>query len=307
MADKPQTPPINLEQASRALAAARNLPRLSEREIKALQESQRILSAVRNDVLASVMKSGEFLTPYLRQVAASYRIHIASSLPLLQENFLRQQWLEAARQTVASMEYSKKTIEEAGKALAELGWWIHPEWDLPALRDIIKAHGEGKHKEIEDAILGYFDGEKLDQMLSTWQANPNLKNRMHILKDAMWAHKQGKYTLSVPALLSQIEGIVIEDAGKTGKIRGKHVVKVLRQQLAQDLDPQRVISFWLSSPVLLFLEQLLKARFKWGQTKRARLGRDPILHGFFVDYATPALSLKLILLVDFLQEALRKP
>lgn len=218
---------------------------------------------------------------------------------------LTKAWIELAQRTQQFIEYSKETIEEAGKILLSLGWWIHPDWTIPSLRDIINAHKKGKDKEIEKAIIDYFNEQKLNKIQKNWKSNAKIKSRIHILEDAIWAHKQSKYTLSVPALLPQVEGIVIENSGKKGKIIGyEKIVKIFKQRLGKELDEKKV-SFMLSFPVFKFVEGLLTENFKWGQKERPKVARTPILHGFFVNYDTQSFSLKLILLIDFIQNLIK--
>lgn len=71
--------------------------------------------------------------------------------------------------------------------------------------------------ELDSAILDYFrreDYTPLSNMVASW--NPRFENRHHILEDALWAHKLGYYTLSVPTLAAQFEGIIRERTEEYG-------------------------------------------------------------------------------------------
>lgn len=194
-----------------------------------------------------------------------------------------------------------KTMSEAEIVLLELGWWIYPDWTIPALKNIIDAHKAGKDKEIEESIVDYFDKNVLNEMLKRWKTNNKFSTRIQVLEDAIWAHEMGKYTLSVPALLPQIEGIINENSGKKGKITHTECVKILKDYRDKKVK-LKPTSFFYPLAALMFAENLLKEAFEWG--KPSRKGRSPILHGHNVGYDDKVFSLKLILLIDFLQNLL---
>lgn len=65
------------------------------------------------------------------------------------------------------------------------------------------------HKELDAALGEYFrrdDHAALSEMVHKW--DEHFVPRQHIFHDALWAHKQGRYTLSIPALAAQVEGIL---------------------------------------------------------------------------------------------------
>ncbi len=69
---------------------------------------------------------------------------------------------------------------------------------------------EEVRRELDQAIPEYFrrdDYAPLSEMVASWH-DEHFEERHHIFEDALWAHKQGRYTLSIPALAVQIEGIV---------------------------------------------------------------------------------------------------
>jgi hypothetical protein len=59
--------------------------------------------------------------------------------------------------------------------------------------------------------MGYYQRDNykyLIEAVQSWESHPLFVPRMHILKDALQAHCRGLYTLSVPALINQIEGVL---------------------------------------------------------------------------------------------------
>lgn len=68
---------------------------------------------------------------------------------------------------------------------------------------------EEVRQELDGALGEYFrrdDHAALSKMVSKW--GEHFTARQYIFRDALWAHEQGRYTLSIPALAAQVEGIL---------------------------------------------------------------------------------------------------
>jgi len=200
--------------------------------------------------------------------------------------------------------YVTKTAKEADVILIDMGWWILPDWTVTNIFDVVSLHKEGKKKEIEKQIMSFFNNKKLNMMLKEWKQNPLLKSRMHILKDAIWAHNKGKYTLSVPALLPQLEGIMVEGLELTGRVPYKELKESFKEKLKTP--EENFISITKSSGYRI-IEKYISEKFEWGQpTSLKAVGRHTILHGHHTNYNRKKTSLKLILLIDYVQKVLKK-
>jgi hypothetical protein len=73
-------------------------------------------------------------------------------------------------------------------------------------------------RELDRAILGYFrrdDHAPLSNMVGEWQEH--FEDRHHIFEDALWAHKQSRYTLSIHTLAAQVEGIIRDLTKEDGR------------------------------------------------------------------------------------------
>lgn len=98
------------------------------------------------------------------------------------------------------------------------GWSEVPldDMDLGEFSGLIQTLAEGREtseeevrKELDAALGEYFrrdDHAALSKMVHKW--GEHFAARQHIFRDALWAHKQGRYTLSIPALAAQVEGIL---------------------------------------------------------------------------------------------------
>jgi hypothetical protein len=200
-----------------------------------------------------------------------------------------------------------------GMALSEAFPLVERLWDKPE---------EQVRRELDVAIPAYFrrdDYAALRELVEAWQ--PRFGDRRRTFEDALWAHECGRYTLSIPALAVQIEGIVRDLVGDRKEGSG------WRAKFLDDLGHDR------KSPPLpsrtedlpVFLELPAYERFQSVEEVRryftlvrvqelfdradfsdpessSVVNRNVILHGVFESYGE-AESLKLFFVLDLLHEA----
>ena len=144
------------------------------------------------------------------------------------------------------------------------------------------------HLKRERLIEAYRRSTKEDHVLA-WikdaAANfPSFGPRCTILNDAVRAHYQGLYTLSVPILFAQIEGILRDIGGLAPKDDLKPTIK-------RDWDSRTLFAMTDGAAMFnAFLHKLYE-----GQRASGDLNRNPVLHGTDVGYGTLENSLILIL------------
>jgi AraC-like DNA-binding protein len=82
------------------------------------------------------------------------------------------------------------------------------EYTLPEIRELLL----DSDKSAIDVYYEIFSNrENLDKLLQQWKKNPHFtEERMEILSDALDAHINKKYTLATPALIGQLEGLMLE-------------------------------------------------------------------------------------------------
>lgn len=208
------------------------------------------------------------------------------------------------------LEYHKDSAE----AFKSAGWTIAPSMNRKLKEKVVLLHQQNKIRYASQVILGYYhknNFEKLRNTVAAWEANPLFLSRMHIFKAALEAHCNGNYTLSVPALLPQIEGILNEYvkvnnlATKLGKIQ-----KVYNAVIGE-LD-EYPLSSWAIATTLLYQLQTntftftdFEVEFKKSSNSR-KTTRHTVLHGIATNYDKPVHSLKAFVLLDALS-SLQKP
>lgn len=76
---------------------------------------------------------------------------------------------------------------------------------------------EEVQRELDIVIPEYFRRNNyapLVGIVSSWHLH--FGDRHQVFEDALWAHKEGRYTLSIPALAAQVEGIMRDCTGDYG-------------------------------------------------------------------------------------------
>jgi hypothetical protein len=102
--------------------------------------------------------------------------------------------------------------EDAKEAFREAGWPITPSMTKQVKDRVVELHKQGKTGYASQVILGYYrrkNYQNLKLAIESWENHSLFKPRMHIIQDAFEAHCSGLYTLSVPALLPLVEGILL--------------------------------------------------------------------------------------------------
>jgi hypothetical protein len=187
----------------------------------------------------------------------------------------------------------------------ELGW--PPAGHLPVaqLDMLIEGLREGEidRSGVIRQIISYYSPEKLRQLLGDWLLNGWLADRVKILTTVVDLHIEGRYEASVPTLLPQIEGVVIQQAGITGRSTKSKVVKAT-QKLLDVHDPK--IEAGYNARIAEWVEKEFFEGFTLGSGIVPSLSRNAILHGYDTAYATAENSLRCVLAFDHLQMVLAK-
>ncbi|WP_439627226.1 hypothetical protein [Gemmata sp.] len=207
------------------------------------------------------------------------------------------QWMQLAR---AAHEIQPELISR----LLGRGWY-HSYYFTDSL--MLALHGLfelGRMDEV-DALMAEFARSQLDRIKCDLLRH--FASRALIIEDAFSAHSAGKYTLSVPTLLAQADGI------------GREVLKTGWKGTFDKPDRKRSLAallrvFELSEGGSLcdadsiYGRMLSPLTHDWSLTDPTNrptgfLNRHGVLHGLHVDYPTEENSLRSVLLLGFLLDA----
>ena len=191
-------------------------------------------------------------------------------------------------------------------AFKSAGWPLAPSMAIELKRRITLLHKNGKTRYISQVIMGYYRRKNhinLIRCVDAWKENPLFLPRMHILHDALTAHCHGQYTLSTPAAMPQIEGI-LNDYVHTNNLAAKlGKISQVYHAVLGDLG-EVSLSTWAITTVLLYQLQTntyTYASFEEELNKvmsRRKTTRHTILHGITTTYHKPSTSLRVFLLLD---------
>ena len=181
-------------------------------------------------------------------------------------------------------------------------------------------------RELYGVIPAYFrrDGyAELEEMVDGW--HEHFGRRHETFEQALFAHKEGLYRLSIPALAAQVEGVLRDLTKEHGTFGGKWIKRFNEafgfdhgpSDLPPPPDPERLAAEFLAMPARERYEALeeLRARFAlvrinelfasgtYGDPEFASsVRRHSILHGAFEAYGELQ-SLRLFFLLEVLHDA----
>jgi hypothetical protein len=180
--------------------------------------------------------------------------------------------------TLSKIDWPKLQVqmEQSCERLASLGWTLPMRFTPRQLVELAE-HGN-TDQQVEQYMLDYFtfeSGQFLLDLRSDVLGSAHLVGWRNLLEQCFDAYDRGHYLIPIPALLSVIEGVVAQKAGKP------KVGQVNPKKLAADLEKAEQpgsMSFlvWRSTRVVL---DKLFATSDFGGPHPGELNRHWILHG----------------------------
>ncbi len=261
-----------------------NTPRITDAYAQALQHQYEVLRQydVVNEQWRAAIEAATIVTD-------KYRL---AGLELLESC---RRWAEQLR------EY-EDVATRYGPTMLALGWPPSSEPPLDEMKHVLELYDtfskDEAKQELQTVMLLWYNRDVVLNLLEQWAQKPRLVRRMPIVTDAVMAHVEERYRLSIPVLIAQIEGMIADGFGHQGymnlNVYKKYLEDLLGSGQSQDLD----------RCVKEFTLQTVLASFQHGSPISSELSRHAILHGADSEYGTAANSLKAILLFDYLQAAL---
>jgi hypothetical protein len=189
----------------------------------------------------------------------------------------------------------QKQGERLEQMLLAIGW--PPPGDLPAalVDEITRAYEAGNlsPQDVEDLFVRVYSADRVGEILAGWEKNERLAHRLQILREAIRAHVEGRYGLSIPTLIAQIDGVIAEAFAHEGWIDYKTIKAYVEVAFGRGSRFDRAGA--------AFFLRVLFIKFNWGDSI-PKFSRHAILHGADVHYATAANSLRTILFLNQLQQ-----
>jgi hypothetical protein len=224
-------------------------------------------------------------------------------LPIETKQEIKECWIQLllVSGNRASIRLLTKEDDELRCVLSGCGWWIlQRDINGPVKRELIRLGRAGKTSEIDCYLCSLFnenDGARLRDRIETWFKLPYLADRKQIILDSLEAHKARKWTLTVPALLPLVDGLM-RRFRKEHLRRSKNPNKVMHADKFADYYRRKQPKLFGKS-FASFLREHMFAKFDFNNgASPSSINRHAILHGETFDYATEANSLKVFLFLD---------
>ncbi|MDA3856541.1 MAG: hypothetical protein PF569_09880 [Candidatus Woesearchaeota archaeon] len=150
-----------------------------------------------------------------------------------------------------------------------------------------------------DEMMNFFEewintDEQIQKIIDDLKANPLFEKRVKIIESAIKSHNYNLYETSIPTLLSQIDGIFIEQhKNLNGTISFSFKCEECGHKIKKypPLTTKAIVSYLGNKEHDYFNEYILHIYNLYDET------RNEILHGKRLDYASKELSLKLIITI----------
>ena len=185
--------------------------------------------------------------------------------------------------------------------LAKIGWFPDLGMPLDNLSEIM--HVVSYDSNHAQTIAINFLRERVDAIER--ELSKSYPNRSRLFRDAFEAHRERKYSLSIPVFLAQSDGIFKERLSKQLFIETER--KSASEQAISQHDPEGFLAPMLCAlSISTPLWMSKKDRHKWMmghgyESSFIELNRHLVLHGVSVDYDTEKHSLQAISLLSYLR------
>jgi hypothetical protein len=196
--------------------------------------------------------------------------------------------------------------QNAEVAFKASGWPVAPSMPYELRERVVSMHKQGKTRYVSRTIMGYYERDNhrhLVEAVGSWENHPLFASRMHIIKDALEAHCDGRYSLSVPALIPQIEGILNEYVLANGLVVKFGKIQQVYNAVIGDADSYSLSTWVITSTLLFLLKHSTYAFTDFADELKKSVNsrkttRHTILHGVALKYDRPIHSLKAFLILD---------
>jgi len=183
-------------------------------------------------------------------------------------------------------------VKENLVALAAAGWYLDPEMDLHDIVNFKENLENGTVEEVNDELALHFLSS-LDRIEEALCADH--PERAHLIREAFAAHREGRYSLSIPALFAQADGICYDLTGYQ-IFAGNGIYR-----FAKRLDPETLERAYLE-PLLRTIPIADSSRQR--RAKIPQLNRHAVMHGESTDFPSEQNGLKAISFVNFVSHVL---
>jgi hypothetical protein len=220
-----------------------------------------------------------------------------------------QSLIDSVRKTQEFIEQFRKDNEllaqiygdKLRQYLADRGWYIagilYPG-QMAKLSQAIEQNSENEIEEFLKEHVRRLMSEVEKDICKAWPI------RAPLLKDAFEAHKSKKYSLSIPVLLAQVDGICYDSLKSFlfTKPKAKTRIKKLLEGKSPTPLSEAFLALIINDTTLMVNTKIIEQKRK-SQPHFGTFNRHAILHGIDCKYQTEGNSLRAVALLSYLQWA----
>jgi hypothetical protein len=290
-----------------------NLPNPAEQILKQIQDSHRRLIESATQPIGDRMNN---LFQPIKFKMPTYEIEMPRlefeppgfDFPDLAETIIK----ESTRGIKEAVDRFNPILAKASQVMAKQGWWLIRQLPLSYYSFVANQQNEVTREKITNYILDFFsqdEWEPLTKVVKGWNLDSFNNSKRHF-QDALEVHKQGRYTMTAPGLVIQIERIVREFIQGTDGFTHNSFAPVRKhfqdkfKQLEAMPKGRKVkhkhVQLMENYHNLSVLERLYDTYYPAGQGAPDTVNRHAIAHGLWLGYDTVETSLYLFLLLDML-------
>lgn len=200
---------------------------------------------------------------------------------------------------------AEKRFRKAINILKGFGWWGISSLSFKIYMEIEKHYNILDSEEIDKIICDFYSKDNfnnLELLLSKWKENKYFCRVSEILDDAIEAHKNGKYTLSIPALMPNIEGIIRCFMNDKYRISERSFVPVYKE-FKENI---KIFGDIMAVYVIQYIDNLFCRFDPRNPDEVDDFSRHKLSHGFSSHYHSEVNSLKIILYLDEIHSIIEK-
>lgn len=204
-----------------------------------------------------------------------------------------------------------QNLEKSAEIMFETNWWLIPSMPFPFYTQLIEFK-DINQKDLTDYLVKYHNEKdciELDNLIKSWKLD-EFNEKKEIFEDALWAHKKSKFTLTVPTLTVQVEGVLRNYFDPEFKPQIDGYRRKLKKKYTQTMKNKNeklsyvdIFDNFTKMQNIKFLKNCIDTFTEsfWGEKPRDfdDIHRNALLHGQCKNY-TREMSTKLFLFLDMI-------
>ena len=263
-------------------------------EIQNLSDALRKQAFLHKRFAKGILEPIESPREVIRRIQMQSPAEMLRHIQMQSPEFIHKSLISPITKLVEELSELPERYREALKSLGKEGWFYSPEMSTDLLSEI-------DHLLIEDPngvsewLCDFFRGRINDIEQELLEAYPQRKRPLH---DAFEAHREGKYSLSVPVFLTQADGIFLE---KSVEKKSLFIAKERKEAVEKYASQFSGFNADFLQPLKILLPLWKSERQRESSFKTfTALNRHQVLHGESVEYDTEENSLKVVSLLNYL-------